>query len=75
LLPESIAIRRSVLLVVDGELHVPLVYGQSEDPIQLRRIEDVAGLPVSQHIHIAIQHNLVLIEVKAGMHNAWLPNS
>ena len=53
--------------MIDREFHVAPAYGESDDPIQFGRAGLVPRLSISKHIHVSIEHDLVLVEIEVGM--------
>ena len=55
------------MFVIDREFHVAPAYGEADDPIQFGRAGLVSRISICKHIHVAIEHDLVFVEIKVRM--------
>ncbi len=67
LLHQATSIQRKVLFVIDREFHIPPTHRESHDPIQFGRPDRDARVPVREHIDVAIQHDLIFVEIQVGV--------
>src|SRR5207249_12146799 len=57
-------IERLVLLPIHRKLHSAPAKRESHDPVQLRGVRSIAGIPVGEKVRIAIEDHFIFIEIQ-----------
>lgn len=60
-------IQRPIFLAIEGQFHVLPAHGNTDDPVELGGVQGLTRFAVGEEVYVAIQHDLVLIDIQVGM--------